>query len=145
MPSIKITTLALGALALAGISQAFTLKFWDEADACASEYADSTRTRTPGLTVNCDTVLLETRTVLIQDWDSKCRLVFWAEDKPCIGDGVGNIYEPIYNSSMSEAKEDMTAIFDEDSNQACLENLFDDVNVGYYSYFCEGDDGDSDE
>ncbi|KAI0965211.1 hypothetical protein F4678DRAFT_467758 [Xylaria arbuscula] len=141
MASIKTISFALSALALSGISQGFTLKYWEEKDSCASQYPDSTRTRTPGLTVKCDSVLLETQTVLIQDWDAKCRLIFWAEDAPCIGDDP--YYEPIYNSSLSEAREQQAAIFDDTSDQACFLDLFDDVSVGYYSYICAGDNGDS--
>ncbi|KAI0861014.1 hypothetical protein F4860DRAFT_524688 [Xylaria cubensis] len=144
MPSMKTIAFALGALALAGTSQGFTLRFWEDKYSCASQYADSTRTRTPGLTVQCDTVLLETQTVIIQDWDAKCRLIFWPELAPCMAIGDDPSYQPIYNSSLSEARQQQTAIFDDETSEACFEDLFNKVDVGYYSYICEGDDGDSD-
>ncbi|KAF2964671.1 hypothetical protein GQX73_g8894 [Xylaria multiplex] len=145
MPSIKTITFALGALALAGTSQGFSLKFWEEKYSCANQYADSTRTRTPRLTVKCDSVLLGTQTVVIQDWDAKCRLIFWPEFSPCMAIGDDPAYQPIYNSSLSEAREQQTAIFDDETDRACFQDLFDNINVGAYSYICAGDDGDSDE
>ncbi|TGJ80739.1 hypothetical protein E0Z10_g8024 [Xylaria hypoxylon] len=145
MPSINTITFALGALALAGTSQGFTLQFWEEKYSCASEYADSTRTRTASLTVDCDSVMLETQTVVIQDWDSKCRLIFWPELSPCLAIEGDPYYQPIYNSSLSEAREQQTVIFD-GNDKYCFQDLFDNINVGAYSYICdcEGDDEDSD-
>ncbi|KAJ2997230.1 hypothetical protein NUW58_g711 [Xylaria curta] len=140
MPSIKTITFALGALALAGASQGFTLNYWEQKYSCANEYADSTRTRTPHLTVDCDTVQLGTQTVVIKDWDDECRLIFWPELSPCLAIEGSDYYKPIYNSSMSEAKEQGTAAFDDDSNLACFQDLFDTISVGAYSYICEGDE-----
>ncbi|KAI1362295.1 hypothetical protein F5Y08DRAFT_341841 [Xylaria arbuscula] len=141
MPSIKTITFALGALALAGFSQGCTLSYWEEEDSCGNEFADSTRTRTPRLTVDCDTVQLGTQTVVIKDWDEECRIIFWPELSPCLAIEGSDYYQPIYNSSKSEAKEQGTAAFNpDDDSQACFQHLFDRITVGAYSYICEGDE-----
>ncbi|KAI1849657.1 hypothetical protein JX265_007993 [Neoarthrinium moseri] len=79
--------------------------------------------------------------MVVTDWDINCRILLW-DDKGCGESTLAT--EPLFNVTLSEAKEKKQALFDPDTQRACFKNVG-EASPSYASYICLGKQGDGTE